>query len=186
MTDLPPAERPDFEQPPDPADGSARAWPPSDASSAPPPSSMPPPPSGPTPAMPHGAPPPTASGPVPFAAGSGAPYPPPYPPPGAVGSPPKQRGGGSIVLGLGISLVSLTAGVVSLFGFLPTQDGGVLTGAIAGYLPVLLVVAGIVLAAIPRTRRTGAGILIGIGAAILIAGGLCVALLAQFNSVYGR
>ncbi len=54
------------------------------------------------------------------------------------------------------------------------------------YVPIVLLVGGIVLAAIPRTTRTGAGILIGLGAAILIVGGLCVAILAQFNSVYGR
>ena len=49
-------------------------------------------------------------------------------------------------------------------------------------VPIGLVLAGIVLAAIPRTTRTGAGILIGIGAGILILGGLCISLLTVFNA----
>lgn len=36
-----------------------------------------------------------------------------------------------------------------------------------------LVPAGVVLVALPRTRRTGAGLLMGFGAAILISGGIC-------------
>ena len=56
------------------------------------------------------------------------------------------------------------------------------TNLLAAGLPFALVLGGIVMAAIPRTTRTGAGILIGIGAGILIAGGLCFALVLGLGS----
>jgi len=58
-----------------------------------------------------------------------------------------------------------------------------LLGVIAGVLPFALIVLGIVLSALPKTRRTGAGILLSFGIAVLIAGGLCVALLAGVNTI---
>ena len=48
----------------------------------------------------------------------------------------------------------------------------------ASVLPFGLVLAGIVLAVVPRTTRTGAGILLAIGGGVLILGGLCIALIA--------
>jgi len=117
-------------------------------------------------------------------------YPPPYPPPAQHGGyppflPPQPRpagGRGSIWLGVGITIAALLASWVLAVSV--GSDGPLATalGMLAAGLPFALVLGGIVLAAIPRTTRTGAGILIGIGAAILIAGGLCFALVLGLGS----
>jgi hypothetical protein len=52
---------------------------------------------------------------------------------------------------------------------------------IAGVWPIVLFVGGLVLAVMRKTTRTGAGILLSFGVAVLIAGGLCVALIAGFT-----
>jgi hypothetical protein len=117
--------------------------------------------------------------------GSSVPPPPPPSPPGP--AIPPARSGGSIVLGLVIGLGSMLAGG----GLVWVLSGGQsvpqvisdLLGAIAGVLPFALIVLGIVLSALPKTRRTGAGILLSFGIAVLIAGGLCVALLAGVNTI---
>ena len=96
-----------------------------------------------------------------------------------------QRSGGSIVLGLVVSLVVLGLAAFVLLDGVGGELGAMLIGVATTYAPIGLLGVGIVLVSMPRTRRTGAGILIGFGAAILIAGGVCVALLAQFNSMYG-
>lgn len=54
---------------------------------------------------------------------------------------------------------------------------------VAGMLPFALLIVGIVLSAMEKTRRTGAGLLLSFGVVILAAGGLCVALIAGFNTV---
>lgn len=105
------------------------------------------------------------------------PPPPPWTPP-----PPQPRHGrGSIWLGIGITVATVLAwwGITTAVPY----DSPVASAlnALILVLPLVLVLAGIVLAAMPRTTRTGAGILIGIGAGILIAGGLCIALLATFG-----
>lgn len=98
----------------------------------------------------------------------------PYPPSG----PPRRRGRGSILLGIAITYATLAA---AWFSFMYAFSSDVLAGplsTLSGILPLALIVVGIVLAAMPKTTRTGAGILIGIGSSILIAGGVCVALLS--------
>ena len=84
-----------------------------------------------------------------------------------------MQGGGVRIRAVGVLLV------VSICAALSGSSNPVV--GLVFYIPIVLLVGGIVLAAIPRTTRTGAGILIGIGASILIAGGLCVALLAGLS-----
>ncbi len=100
--------------------------------------------------------------------------------PGGVRSDgPAPRSGGSILLGLGIGLL---ATVTIWFGAnaLSSSDTGMLV-LLGG--PVVVVIAGIVMAAYPATRRTGAGVLIFVGSAILILGGLCLALIATLGGL---
>lgn len=196
MTDQPPSGRPDFEPPPGTWDGAPGAGPAAGtgpepvpgtsatgpaAGTEPGPAATPafPPPPGPVPPMPAPFPQPDAAA-APPAFHPGAPGPQPFPPAppqqGAQGAP--SGGRGSIVLGLVGSLVLLA---ISAFVALSGSSNPVV--GLVFYAPIVLLVGGIVLAAIPRTTRTGAGILIGIGASILIAGGLCVALLATFNGI---
>ncbi len=87
--------------------------------------------------------------------------------------PPPQPGGGSGWLGAGIVAAVLAIGFV-LASSLRSELG---IGILLLGLPLLLV-AGLVMVAIPATRRTGIGILITVGAGVLILGGVCVALLA--------
>lgn len=102
----------------------------------------------------------------------------PTPPPGPpYHLPPQPPRGGSLWLGLAIAVVSMVLvwfGTIALSG-----TGGIDFSALAFGWPFVLLVVGIVLAAIPRTGRTGGGILLGLGAGILILGGVCIALLAS-------
>ena len=111
----------------------------------------------------------------------------PAPPPPQQGQawtapPPPPRGGrGSIWLGIGIAFGTVLAWW-GLSAAVPSDHP--LASMLNNLIPVLpfgLMLAGIVLAAIPRTTRTGAGVLIGIGAGILMLGGLCIALLIGYN-----
>ena len=82
------------------------------------------------------------------------------------------------MLGIVITYATFAA---AWFSFMYAFSSDVLAGPLSmlsAVLPLALIVVGIVLAALPKTTRTGAGILIGIGSAILVAGGLCVALLS--------
>ncbi len=115
-------------------------------------------------------------------------YPPPQQPPQQPPAqawiappPPPKHGRGSIWLGIGITVASLLAWWGATAAVPYDSPIAAAMNALILVLPFALVLAGIVLAAIPRTTRTGAGILIGIGAGILIAGGLCIALLATFG-----
>jgi len=82
------------------------------------------------------------------------------------------------VLGIVITYATFAAAWFCLtFAFTSDALAGPLS-SLSAILPLALIVVGIVLAALPKTTRTGAGILIGIGSAVLIAGGLCVALLS--------
>lgn len=111
------------------------------------------------------------------------PPPPPPPPRGPYPPAPVPSGPrGSIWLGLAIGLVSsvlIYGGLIAAStGTFPLASDVVSVLGLASLAwPVVLLVGGIVLAVIPRTTRTGAGLLISIGVAILVAGGLCVALL---------
>ncbi len=122
-------------------------------------------------------------------------YPPPqqYPQPGQPGNyppfqPPQARpatGRGSIWLGVGITVATLLA-AWGLTAAVPYDSPlASVTNLLAAVLPFALVLGGIVMAAIPRTTRTGAGILIAIGAGILIAGGLCFALVLGLGAFGG-
>ena len=109
---------------------------------------------------------------------AGQPVPPPVQPGGypPFVAPASLKGRGSIWLGIGITIAVLLASW-GLTAALPYDSPlASVTNLLAAVLPFALVLGGIVMAAIPRTTRTGAGILIGIGAGILIAGGLCFAL----------
>lgn len=118
--------------------------------------------------------------------GGPVPPPPPPPPPGPGPVAPPVASGGSILLGLGIGLGTMAATVGlawALSGALSLPQ--LLTdwvGSIAGILPFGMIIVGIVLSALPKTRRTGAGILLSYGILILVAGGLCVALLAGLST----
>ncbi len=148
--------------------------------------------------------------PVPPAQPPSTPYPPPgqplsqpypqpgqppqqYPQPGQPGNyPPFQpsqprptTGRGSIWLGVGITVATLLASW-GLTAAVPYDSSlAPVTNLLAAGLPFALVLGGIVMAAIPRTTRTGAGILIAIGAGILIAGGLCFALVLGLGAFGG-
>lgn len=137
-------------------------------------------PPGPEFSPPSQQPPPPAQPPSP----PGPTYPPgqpPYPPnrpPAPPGGPAGKRGRGSILLGVGIAYATLVLSWLAFVtGFRPDAWGGTLALA-SVILPLALVVVGLILAGRPKTTRTGAGILIGLGSAVLIAGGLCVALLS--------
>lgn len=114
-------------------------------------------------------------GPPPPSAPSGA-------PPSGAPSPRAAQSGGSILLGLGIgALGGLVSWGMGILAGRATSTAELLTqvlGAVAGIIPIALVVLGIVLSVMPATRRTGAGILLSFGIGILLAGGVCVALLA--------
>ena len=117
----------------------------------------------------------TQPGPPPPSAPSAAPS------PGAP-SPGAARSGGSILLGIGIGVLGgLVSWGMGILAGRATSTAELLTqvlGAVAGIIPIGLVVLGIVLSVMPATRRTGAGILLSFGIGILLAGGVCVALLA--------
>lgn len=111
------------------------------------------------------------------------PFPPLPPPPPRTDVPPR-RGGGSILFGalIGVAAMLGQFGLVTLTGSGSLPPGlSQAVSVLAGILPFALVVVGIVLSVMSNTRRTGAGILISIGMAILIVGGLCVAMLASYT-----
>lgn len=115
------------------------------------------------------------------------PPPPPLPPPPPVQHqdvlppgpykqpwvPPRSRrarrepGHGSILLGMLISLAAVGLSFMTL-------------GAAVFIVAIGLFVVGIVLSAMPKTTRTGAGLLIGLGASVLVAAGICIALIASY------
>lgn len=105
--------------------------------------------------------------------------PPQTPPPDFRGypPPPAPHSGGSVWTGVAISgAVGLLAWIIGALS-MGSYDGIVVFLFLVFVLPILMLIVGIVLAAIPRTRRTGGGLLLGLGAAVLITGGVCVALI---------
>lgn len=115
--------------------------------------------------------------------------PPSYPPPRQPGWPPQppsypppRRGGGSIVGGLfaGIGALALLFGLSMALTSIRWVPGYI------GFLLFLGYVAGaIVLTVRPATMRFGTGLLIAIGAWILIGAGLCVAALMVMPALIG-
>lgn len=123
----------------------------------------------------------------PGAAGDPGPVEPPYPP---LPPPPPRpnvvppRSGGSLWLGVLIGVAAMVGqvGLVSFLGSaspLPVVSQSV--QLLAGVLPFVVLVLGVVLSVLQQTRRTGAGILISLGVAILVVGGLCVAMIARYT-----
>jgi hypothetical protein len=179
MTDQNPSQgQPDFQppggdpagQPVPPVQPPAQPFPPPDQSF---------PPAQPYPPQAQPFPPPAQAFPPPAQA---------FPPQGQPYQTPPQRpagGRGSIWLGIGITVAVLLAswGLTTAVPY-DSQLASV-TNLLAGILPFALLLGGVVMAAIPRTTRTGAGILIAIGAGILIAGGLCFALVLGLDAFGG-
>ena len=105
----------------------------------------------------------------------------PLPPAPAQHPQPRSGGRGSILLGIGITFVGILGWWALASSVSYSGPASRLFGWLIPVAPALLILAGIVLAAMPRTTRTGAGILIGIGLAVLVAGGLCIALLSTYR-----
>ncbi len=159
MSTNPPPERPDFE-PPDPS----WVWPGTGPTAPPPPV--------PAARMP-GAPPPPLFPSLP-PAGSVVLPPGPYKQPSPPPPPSPQDERGSFLFGMGISLVTLAVAwwITIGLGYRSGQSGfesGALSIATA-----LLIVLGIVLVVIPRTMRTGAGVLVGFIVSMVVAGAVWV------------
>ena len=101
----------------------------------------------------------------------GPPGPPPYTPSG----PPPKRGAGPMLIGIfgGLGVLILVL-VLTLFVLGPCFPEAWLFG-----LPLFLIaylVVGVVLAVRPRTSLLGGGLLIGLGAFVLLGGGACFGL----------
>jgi hypothetical protein len=128
------------------------------------------------------------------------PPPPPPPPPGWQAGPvpppppypvrPVQPKGGSIGLGIALGLgSSVLLGALMWLASLMTVPGTnspnnipfAIVGITAMVWPGVLFIAGLVMAVIPKTARTGGGILLSIGIEILLSGGLCIAALTGFS-----
>ncbi|HRA07815.1 MAG TPA: hypothetical protein PKV13_14570, partial [Propionicimonas sp.] len=90
--------------------------------------------------------------------------------------PQQPRGGGSLWLGLAISVGSMLLVFLLTIGVSNTGNFDIL--ALLFGWPLLLLVGGLILAAVPKTSRTGGGVLLGLGAGILILGGVCFAMIA--------
>jgi ABC-type uncharacterized transport system permease subunit len=99
-------------------------------------------------------------------------FPPPPPPP----RPPEpRRRGNSIWVGLASGMLALGLfGAAAAALTFPAWFNGIMY-----WLPFLAyIVAAIILAARPTTSRFGSGLLLAIGAWLVIGAGLCVALLS--------
>lgn len=109
-----------------------------------------------------------------------APPVPPDLPPAPPGEPGARKAGGSVLLGIVVGVV-FVGGCVGLAFLLASS-----IPAVSGYLlwlpAVACLVAGIVLVAMPRTTRFGAGLLIGFGISLLVSAGVCVALITHVGA----
>jgi hypothetical protein len=119
-----------------------------------------------------------------------APNPPgPYPGPNPGAPrwvPPTPRtGGGSLLLGLLVGVVTLTGGpflLAALIGLVPQGwSNDTLVPLLFGGSGLAYLIVAISLAAQPATSRLGAGLLLAIGASILIGAGICFTLLATWS-----
>lgn len=110
--------------------------------------------------------------------------PPPPPPPGAgwPGQPPKSKT--PLIVGglIGFAL----PGALFVFGLiLAAQDGAVgMVGAAVALLGLLVPVVAIVLLFPERTRRWGAGMLLGMGIALVVGFVGCVGLISMSGLSY--
>lgn len=108
-----------------------------------------------------------------------APPVPPDLPPAPRGGSPSPRAGGSVLLGIVVGVVFI-GGCVGL-AFLLASSVPALSGVLFWAPAVACLIAGIVLAVLPRTTRFGAGLLIGFGISLLVSAGVCVALITRIG-----
>jgi hypothetical protein len=102
---------------------------------------------------------------------------PSQPPPGQPWQmpPTPNTSGGSLLLGLVIGVIVLLGGGWTFLAFVTRFNGDVGFGLAVGLLVAYIVVA-IVFAVRPSTSRLGAGLLLAIGAVLVILAGLCFGL----------
>ncbi len=147
-----------------------------------------PPGGGPTP---PGGPPPQGPEPPPQ-----GPEPPPQgqmPPPQAWPAPipPARKSGGSYLLGALIGLVAwpVPFGLAGAIGTALDPVSPEVAAIVSGLVTMLglggVVTLSVWLISKPHLRRTGAGILITLGAVPIIAAGVCIAILAMAFGTYG-
>lgn len=96
--------------------------------------------------------------------------------------PPVREARGSVLLGMGISLVTLgVAWAVTIGAGLGVEPRAFTNGALS-FSSVVLIVLGVLLAVIPRTMRTGAGVLVGFTLAMLVAAAVWVSVVLRLVS----
>lgn len=102
------------------------------------------------------------------------------------------RGGGSRAWGVATGILAPILLVV-LFPVVASLLSGAGQGGAADtlfglllVLPGLLLVAAVVLVAVPRTRRFGIGVLLGLAILLVVGAGACVALIAGLGATSGR
>lgn len=104
----------------------------------------------------------------------------PPPPPRREGPPPSPKSG-SMSMGAFFGALALYA--IYVLGTMargPYAWSATFLSIPAPFIPIALyLVVAIALAVFPRTSRLGTGLLIGLGAFLLLGGGLCVTFLAQ-------
>lgn len=155
------------------------------------------PPAPPVPSAPPPAPPvPSAPPPLPTAPPPATPWPapPPAPPLGAyevIPPPPGWLGRRALPIGLASGTGLYVLGyALSLLGGFSSRGSGDYEPAVGGFLVIIagvlitlvLLLAGVILAAIQRTRMFGAGMLISVSIGVLCGGGICVAILTAPNA----
>ncbi|HEY3337361.1 MAG TPA: hypothetical protein VGK18_02560 [Propionicimonas sp.] len=85
----------------------------------------------------------------------------------------RRRRGGSVWLGLGIDVAAFLAAWATSVAVPYDNPMSKYLELALGLWVFALLATGVSLCAFEQTRRTGAGILVGIGAAILIYAGIC-------------
>jgi len=99
--------------------------------------------------------------------------------------PPRRFATGSVVLGAVVGVVG-TVAVPILLGLVASVAGpvGIAFGLLVPVTVLVALVLGIVLASTPgspQRRGFGLGLVIGWGLLLLLAGGLCIALIAGYS-----
>ena len=90
--------------------------------------------------------------------------------------PPEPRGSRRLGIVLGVVWTAVVLGVNLFTPVMQATSGTLLLVPLVG-----LVIAAIVLVAIPRTAGLGSGLLLGFGIALLIGAGVCVAVVAGLS-----
>jgi hypothetical protein len=111
------------------------------------------------------------------------PPPPPTPVQGPSPGPPPAHPTRDLWLGILVGVLA-TLLAPALAVFLAGYAGSWL-GLLGLFAPLAVLVAGIVLAFIPSTRRWGVGLLIGFSASLIVGAGACVVLLSSLSSGAG-